>query len=99
MPQCWKSHVAAHLLYVHLPSLISTVVILCNDSKISSSEMTSVVGIPKFVDWLQSLKQYFINLSYHILVASLTLMALFLKQSHQSKTSYMYICHIDEKLF
>ena len=29
----------------------------------------------KKVDWLQSLKQFFINVSYHILVASLTLMA------------------------
>ena len=29
------------------------------------------------VDWLQSLKQFFINVPYHILVASLTLMALF----------------------
>ena len=29
------------------------------------------------VDWLQSLKQFFINVSYHILVASLTLMAMF----------------------
>ena len=29
------------------------------------------------VDWLQSLKQFFINVSYQILVASLTLMALF----------------------
>ena len=28
------------------------------------------------IDWLQSLKQFFINVSYHILVASLTLMAL-----------------------
>ena len=34
------------------------------------------------VDWLQCFKQFFINVSYHILVASLTLMAL--KQSHQS---------------
>ena len=31
----------------------------------------------KELDWLQSLKQFFINVSYHILVASLTLMALF----------------------
>ena len=31
----------------------------------------------RFLDWLQSLKQFFINVSYHILVASLTLMALF----------------------
>ena len=29
------------------------------------------------LDWLQSLKQFFTNVSYHILVASLTLMALF----------------------
>ena len=29
------------------------------------------------IDWLQSLKQIFINVSFHILVASLTLMALF----------------------
>ena len=29
------------------------------------------------LDWFQSLKQFFINVSYHILVASLTLMALF----------------------
>ena len=29
------------------------------------------------LDWPQSLKQFFTNVSYHILVASLTLMALF----------------------
>ena len=29
------------------------------------------------VDWLQSLKYFFINVSYHIPLASLTLMALF----------------------
>ena len=29
------------------------------------------------IDWLRSLTQIFINVSYHILVASLTLMALF----------------------
>ena len=29
------------------------------------------------IDWLQSLKQFFINVSYHILVACLSLMALF----------------------
>ena len=33
--------------------------------------------ISKSVDWLQSLKQFFINVSYHRLVASLTLMASF----------------------
>ena len=31
------------------------------------------------VDWLQSLKQFFINVSYHIFVASLTLFWLVLK--------------------
>ena len=36
------------------------------------------------LDWLQSLEQFFFNVSYHILVAILTLMALFLKQSHQT---------------
>ena len=35
------------------------------------------VSIQCWVDWLQSLKQFFINVSYNILVASLTLMALF----------------------
>ena len=35
------------------------------------------ISHPVFLDWLQSLKQFFINVSYHILVASLTLMALF----------------------
>ena len=34
-------------------------------------------GVGFLLDWLHSLKQFFINLSYHILVASLTLMALF----------------------
>ena len=29
------------------------------------------------LDWLQSLRQFFINVSYHIRVASLTLMDLF----------------------
>ena len=44
-----------------------------------SSEST----MPKYwfsgfqLDWLQSLKHFFINVSYHILVANLTLMALF----------------------
>ena len=36
-----------------------------------------IILFSKRLDWLQSLKQFFINVSYHILVASLTLMALF----------------------
>ena len=32
--------------------------------------------VTRRLDWLQSLKQFFINVSYHILVANLTLMAL-----------------------
>ena len=34
-------------------------------------------GIRNSLDWLQSLKHFFINVSSRILVASLTLMALF----------------------
>ena len=67
----------------------------------------SFVQIQCNLDWLQSLKQFFINVPYHILVASLTLMALrtirvrlATSKSHQSKTSYKYmIWHIYEKLF
>ena len=33
--------------------------------------------VVKYLDWLQSFKQFFINVSYQIFVASLTLMALF----------------------
>ena len=62
----------------------------CTDSNyVSSHNGTIMMGIlkdvsinaflnrhEKNVDWLQSLKQFFINVSFHILVASLTLMAL-----------------------
>ena len=34
---------------------------------------------------------FYIDVPYHILVASLTLMAMFLKQSRHSKTSYKYM--------
>ena len=45
-----------------------------------------------YIDWLQSIKLFYINVPYHILVA--------LKQSHQSKASCKYIIwHIYEKLF
>ena len=30
------------------------------------------IRVATYVDWLQSLKQFFINVSYHIRVASLT---------------------------
>ena len=36
-----------------------------------------IEGYGKNLDWLKSLKHFFINVSYHVLVASLTLMALF----------------------
>ena len=39
------------------------------------------------LDWLQSLKHFFINVSYHILVASLTLMALLTEPSVRLATS------------
>ena len=38
---------------------------------------TSAACLHEVLDWLQSLKQFVINVSYDILVASLTLMALF----------------------
>ena len=40
-------------------------------------EISTYFVIQYPVDWLPSLKQFFINVPYHILVASLTLMALF----------------------
>ena len=40
-------------------------------------------AVHSVLDWLQSLKQFFINVSHHILVASLTLMALFLLNMNQ----------------
>ena len=42
------------------------------------------------LDWLQSLKQFFINMSYHILVARLTLMALFWAVRVRLATSIWY---------
>ena len=41
------------------------------------SQFGTICYVYKSLDWPQSLKQFFINMSYHILVASLTLMALF----------------------
>ena len=46
------------------------------------SDLNLVAITTIYVDRLQSFKHFFINVSYHIIVASLTLMAL--KQSHQS---------------
>ena len=43
--------------------------------KLCFSDLFSDILSFRFVDWLQSLKQFFINVPYHILVASLTLMA------------------------
>ena len=43
------------------------------------------------LDWLQSLKQFFFNVSYHILVAKSYSDGSVLKQSHQNKTGYKYL--------
>ena len=40
-------------------------------------KLAGMIRISQNIDWLQTLKQLFTNVSYHILVASLTLMALF----------------------
>ena len=75
---------------------VQTEVVYILLQKNNTSSLAKLANL--ILDWLKSLKQFFINVPYHILVASLTLMAL--KQSHQSKTSYKYmICHIDEKMF
>ena len=42
-------------------------------------------------DWLQSLKQFFINVPYHLLVASLTMMAL-IKQFFINVSVISYCC-------
>ena len=47
---------------------------MCVFNKTAILNIETVLGFN--VDWFQSLKQCFINVSYHILVASLTLMAL-----------------------
>ena len=44
------------------------------------------------IDWLQSLKQFFINVSCHILVASLTLMALFVSYTCSQSISDGSVC-------
>ena len=53
------------------------------------------------VDWLQSLKHFFINVSYHILVASHTPVALFKTEPTELDRLQVYDTtrHIDEKLF
>ena len=43
----------------------------------SQNKHSTTEPMRSLLNWLQSLKQFFINVSYHILVASLTLMALF----------------------
>ena len=49
---------------------------MCAASQLPGRGATDVNDAPA-LDWLQSFKQFFINVLYHILVASLTLMALF----------------------
>ena len=78
---CWstdKTHVHAH---VKTYKLIETYMRIFKqiDCKTYMCRWQFNPGIHSHeqVDWLQSLKQFFINVSYHILVASLTLMALF----------------------
>ena len=44
---------------------------------LSKSCLVNLISKDTHLDWLQSLKQFFINVSHHILVASLTLMTLF----------------------
>ena len=55
----------------------STLPLLLNACETSVFQCACNISFGMHIDWLQSLKQFFINVSYHILVASLTLMALF----------------------
>ena len=49
------------------------------------------------LDWLQSFKQFFINVPYHILVVCLTLVALFKNVAIRVKLAKIYmIWHIDD---
>ena len=51
---------------------------LCNLGRGSLKDHLFQIGsVVYLIDWLQSLKQFFINVSFHILIGSLTLMALF----------------------
>ena len=51
--------------------LLCTILYICIDNFLLPNDLKHLD-----LDWLQSLKQFFIDVSYHILVASLTLMAL-----------------------
>ena len=79
----WQNHFCCLLIKVKSCSsckfLTSQICLLKLFAKIKFSAKISefTVYIRLILDWLQSLKQFFINVSYHILVASLTLMALF----------------------
>ena len=56
-------------------------------SKIEQNIAFKALNVGTRLDWLQSLNIFFINVSFHILAAYLTPMALFfkkLKQTHQS---------------
>ena len=58
---------------VELDTIEQCTKILCA----ATVQKTHIMQLVRAIDWLQSLKQFFINVSYHIVVASLTLMALF----------------------
>ena len=59
----------------HVPTLCGNPLVQKDLSHTESDTLKSQLHM--YLDWLQSLKQFFINVSYHMLVASLTLMALF----------------------
>ena len=61
-----------------MPSFDKNIVIVHTLNMLPLSPSKSFGNAVKYhwLDWLQSLKHFFINVSYHMLVASLTLMAL-----------------------
>ena len=68
-----------HLVFSIYCSLVTSLVLSPWDSDVFFLLKLSIALSNIALDWLQSLKQFFINVSNHIPVASLTLMALFHK--------------------
>ena len=72
---------------------------------LSITRAFAALDIDEGLDWLQSLKQFFINVSYHIPVASLTLMALFFKTENEGLGPILFlypclsVCHSNHNTF
>ena len=71
---------AFFLVEITVGYITNSVALVADSFHMLSDVVALIVGFSSVrvsLDWLQSLKQFFVNVSYHILVASLTLTALF----------------------